>query len=117
MANITELYDIERILCEYGDRRYFNTWTSADPESLVKVNMLDFVGWLYETSQILDYNKNGEGQVIIEPAAPIIYDPIRGDAYEMASKNLTYTWQEFLKEVAERDICTYLISSSIAIQL
>jgi hypothetical protein len=116
MAQKLELYDIERILCEYGDRRYFNIWTSEDPESLVKVNMLDFVGWLYETGQVLDYHSRGEGKVIIEPAAPIIYDPIRGDAFEMASKNLAYTWPEFLKDVAERDICTYLISSSIAIQ-
>ena len=115
MAQKLELYDLERTLFEYGDKRYFNAWTSSDPESLVRVKMFDFVGWLYETGQILDYNKNGDGQVIIEPAAPIVYDPARGDAYEMASKNLAYTWPEFLKDVPERDICKYLITSEIAI--
>lgn len=107
-----ELYDYDKSI-HNGTFRVMLTPPPADKwtgDGSIKINVADFIGWMYETGRIDNWHSEGEGLVEIN-AESGYYCPVRQDFIETAAGTIHYTFQQFLRDCCEEsDFINYLKS-------
>lgn len=99
-------------------RNRFTAWLGSEE---ITVDMADFAGWLFQTSQIDNYHANGEGLIVVVADHSFFCHP-RNLLIEMAGGEYAYTFSQYLKEFGntaefDRNLESYLKALKITLKI